>query len=142
MAELTNDSSYSNAKLKILLTEEEIPLWLIRAKAMLESRNWWNSKDSLPINNSNSNNILISALSDLFLEQLADSDLSASTIWTHVKGLNSQSNLSTKSTALLELVSFTYSGRNINVNLCQHTFYFDQRRQIQSRTRIHPPYSY
>ena len=94
------DKSYSNnAKLKILLTEEEIPLWLIRAKAMLESCNWWNSEDNLPINNSNSNNILISALSDLFLEQLADSDLSASTIWTHVKGLNSQSNLSTKSIA-------------------------------------------
>ena len=99
MSEIDNFSS--NAKLKILNAEEEIPLWLIRAKAMLESCSWWNPQSNLPINNPQSNNLLISALSNLFLEQLADSDLSASTIWTHIKSLNNQSNLSTKSTTLL-----------------------------------------
>ena len=115
-SEEKDNFSFSNIKLNSLQTEEEIPLWLIRARAALESRNWWDVDTNLPVNNPQSNYILLSALSNYFLEQIADSDLFATTIWTHVKGINSKSNLSTKSTALLELVSFTYSEKTINLN--------------------------
>jgi hypothetical protein len=110
------DTSAFSLKVKPLASKAEYNLWSIRIKALLlqHTPSLWD-KDQ-PVDSPQSAAILISSISDDLLEQVASTDLQASTIWSHFKDTFVTSDLSSKSTALTSLISFKYDGASMASN--------------------------
>lgn len=112
------ESSISKIKsnLKLLSKIEEYPNWKIRAKAALLSSNLWNSKANLPLDEDMAAAFIINIIDNEFLDQLVDSDMTASTIWKHLDALANKADLSTQTTALMGLISYNFDGPNMLAN--------------------------
>ena len=89
---------------------EDYRLWVVRHKTKLVKMGAWDEEKSLPIDTSALNAFIVEAISDTFLEQVMDTDLKASTIWKHLATLILKGGVSAQSTALLNLMNFSYPG--------------------------------
>lgn len=98
-----------NEKSAPLQNAEDYRLWVIRHQMKLMKMGSWDEKAELPINNPASNTFIVEAISDSFLQQVMDTDLKASTIWKYLATLILKGGVSAQSTALLNLMNFSYT---------------------------------
>lgn len=100
----------SEVRIKPLQDKAGFNLWKIRTKALLQDRpeSLWDEERNAPKDSAKSSSIIINLISDHLLEQVADTDLQATTIWNHLKTTFVTNDLSAKATALTSLVSFNY----------------------------------
>ena len=73
--------SATTSKLATLKDADGYRLWVVRHTSKLKQMKAWDEKTQLPLDTEESNNFLMEAISDAFLEQLVDTDLKAFTIW-------------------------------------------------------------
>lgn len=102
-------SQATTSKLPTLKDADGYRLWAVRYASKLKQMKAWDVKANLPLDTEESNNFLMDGISDCFLEQLVDTDLQASTIWAYFAKLFLVSSLSSKSTAVINLMNFNYS---------------------------------
>jgi|GEM_PF-5095902 len=104
------EKEYGFGKLKVKPLEGKsgYNLWRVRLKAHFKEIRHWDSNNEVPMNTDAAASTLISALSDDLLEQVIDTDQSASTIWKHFESSFVTSDLSAKATSLQSIMAFNY----------------------------------
>jgi hypothetical protein len=104
--------------IKPLTCSKDYRIWTVRVTAKLQELSLWNinEKEPEPFDSEESNNLLLSLISDELLEQVIDTDLQASTIWKHFQKLYLVSSLSAQSTSLASLINFNFSAANMQDN--------------------------
>ena len=102
-------TSSGQYRINVLNTLEEIPTWMARCRVTLARKDLWHPKTNGPLDTAEASGILLDALSNYFVDQLASKGYSAPTIWAHITSLYQVSDLSTKTSTLQELVSFNHS---------------------------------
>ena len=95
---------------------EDYRLWSVRTKAKLAKADHWDDANDLPFDNPATAAFMVDSISDLFLEQVLDSDMQASTIWTHLTESILKGGVSAQATALLNLINFAYQGPSMQAN--------------------------
>lgn len=95
---------------------EDYRLWAVRTKAKLVKAELWDERNNLPFDDDHTAAFMVDSISDLFLEQVLDSDMQASTIWKHLSESILKGGVSAQATALLNLINFSYQGSSMQAN--------------------------
>ena len=99
-AKATATSADTKLSIKKLTNKAEFPIWFIRIKSKLRGLLQWDEENNCPKDTPLAADTIINALSDEFLEMVADGDLTAPTMLAFFNDAIHVSSISAQTTAL------------------------------------------